>query len=154
MFDDNDLCIFCLPVSCTLLVGHALFDQLLCKVKLFSGAHDNVCFFCYDGIVDGNLICVLPVIFSVINIKDDLCVYFLCEHNCFDCCFSGRTLCKSSSGDEDRFCIFDVVLVDVVYMKLQVCDTVTVHEDAAFLRRKHLCKGKPQFLSVCTFGDL
>ena len=154
MFDDNDLCIFCLPVSCTLLISHAFFDQFLCKVKLFSGAHDDVSFLSYDGIVDGNLICILPVVLSVINIKNDLCVYFLSKHNRFDRCFSGRALCKSSSRNEDRFCIFDIILVDVVYMKLQICDTVTIHEDTAFLWRKHLGKGKSQLLSVCTFCDL
>ena len=44
--------------------------------------------------------------------------------------------------------------MDIIYMKLQVCDAVTIHEDAAFLRRKHLGKGKSQFLSVCALCDL
>ena len=39
-------------------------------------------------IINGNLITVFPVIFSVVDIENNFCIVFLCQHYCFDCCLS------------------------------------------------------------------
>ena len=81
VLDDDDPCVVAVPHLCALFIGQTGHELSLSQVKLFSGSQDNSGLFCYHRAVDGNLIEVLPVVVSVVDIEDDLCADSSGQHN-------------------------------------------------------------------------
>ena len=154
MLDYDDPCMVAVPHLCALFIGQTGHKLFLGQVKLFSGAEDNRGLLGNHGAVDGDLVKVLPVVVSVINIKDDLCADSSGQHNSLEGSLSGRALCKSSAGDQDRLCLFDILFFDIINGELQVSYAVTIHQDAALDGRLHLGESQTELLAVCTSADV
>ena len=76
----------------------------------------------------------------------------LCILQCEEACLTGRALCKRSAGDQEDLAVCNVLLVNVLWGDLKVCDVVAVHENAALRRALYLREGKTHALAVlCTY---
>ena len=153
MLDDDDLGILSMPVGGRLQVITAGLDERFHQIEFLTGTHNDVGFLCYHGVVDGNFILVLPGIAAVVHVKDDLRAIALCQHHSLQCSFSGRGGSQGSAGNQQHLGVFDVFFVDVIGMKLQVCDAVAVHQNAAFVPGQDLGEGQADLLAVLTAAD-
>ena len=94
VLDNDDPCMVAVPHLCALFIGQTGHKLSLSQVKLFSGSEDNGGLLGYHGAVDGNLIEILPVVISVVDIEDDLCADSSGQHNSLEGSLSGGALCK------------------------------------------------------------
>ena len=92
VLDDHDLGVVALPVGGALLISHAGFNELFRQVKLLPGAHNDIGLLGYDGVVDGDLVAVFPVILPVVDIKNDPGPHLLGQHNSLNGRLTGGTL--------------------------------------------------------------
>ena len=115
VFDDDKRSVFSHPVIGALLIGHGRANQSLGEVELFAGSHDDIGLFCNNGIIDGNIVLRLPVVFPIIDIKDEGNVVFPGKHGGLDGGFSGRAFGKRGARNEKSVRTCNIILVNIFY---------------------------------------
>ena len=143
-----------MPEGGALLVAKTGMKQVFHEVELLAGAHDDVRLSGHQRVVDGDFVHVLPGVFPVVDVEDDLGSKLLGKHHGFQGGLTGGAVGQSCAGDQEDLGASDVPGVHVVHMELEVRDAVAVHKDATLAGRQHLREGQAQLFAALAAGDV